>query len=221
MFLSKYKKTLMEVPLILMLAFIIILALTIYQAGCAPAKFPIHWNALGEIDGWASKTFVVWFFPLMALGFYFLMLLIPRIDPLKKNYASFEVAFYLIRLWLMIFLLVIFVITFLAGWGYFINPASPIIILIGLLFITLGLTMPRIKQNYFFGIRTPWTLYSQDNWVKTHQLAGKTFVVGGVLSVLAMFLPAPLNFYIFIIVIMLAGLWPVIYSYLISRQKKV
>jgi uncharacterized membrane protein len=214
-----FKKILREFLLLFILFLIIILAVAIYKAPCAPSKFPVHWNAAGQIDGWGSKTFVVLFFPLMAMGFYFLMMLFPKIDPLKKNYPSFEGAYYIIRLWLMVFLGLIFVLTFLAGWGFKINPGPPMIVLISLLMIVLGFALPKVKQNYFFGIRTPWALHSENNWNKTHQWASKIFVLGGLLAMLAVFLPVPSNFWAFIIIILLAALAPVVYSYLIFRQK--
>jgi uncharacterized membrane protein len=41
--------------------------------------------------------------------------------------------------------------------------------------------MKNVKPNYFFGIRTPWTLESEDNWKQTHHLASKIWVWGNIL----------------------------------------
>ena len=51
----------------------------------------------------------------------------------------------------------------------------------GLLFALLGNNMYNIKPNYFAGIRLPWTFESEDNWRKTHHLAGRFWFFGGLI----------------------------------------
>jgi uncharacterized membrane protein len=53
----------------------------------------------------------------------------------------------------------------------------------GAFFAVLGNYMHSIKPNYFVGFRTPWTLESEDNWRKTHQLVSKVWVPGGLLII--------------------------------------
>lgn len=59
----------------------------------------------------------------------------------------------------------------------------------GVLFIFLGNYMPRIKQNYMFGCKTPWALNNEHNWNRTQRMGGIVFVVMGaaliVISLLA------------------------------------
>lgn len=50
---------------------------------------------------------------------------------------------------------------------------------LGLLFLVLGNYLPKVRQNYTVGIKLPWTLNDETNWNKTHRLAGKLWVVGG------------------------------------------
>ena len=50
---------------------------------------------------------------------------------------------------------------------------------VGLLLCLIGNYMHTIKPNYFAGLRLPWTLNNEDNWRKTHLLAGKLWFVGG------------------------------------------
>lgn len=51
--------------------------------------------------------------------------------------------------------------------------------IVGLLFILIGNYMPKCKQNYTTGIKVPWTLHSQENWNRTHRLAGWVWIIGG------------------------------------------
>ena len=56
---------------------------------------------------------------------------------------------------------------------------------VGLLFILLGNYMPRIKQNYTFGCRTPWALADEHNWNRTQRMGGFTFILIGAATLLA------------------------------------
>jgi uncharacterized membrane protein len=58
-------------------------------------------------------------------------------------------------------------------------------ILLGGSFIALGLVLPRLRRNPWIGVRTPWTLSSDENWAKTHRVAGLTFTIGGCLALIA------------------------------------
>ena len=42
---------------------------------------------------------------------------------------------------------------------------------LGALFVMLGLVMPRVRRNPWVGVRTPWTLASDENWARTHRFA--------------------------------------------------
>ena len=55
-----------------------------------------------------------------------------------------------------------------------------------------------LKQNYFIGIKTPWTLENEEVWKLTHLYAGKMWVIGGLLVVvLSLIVPEEINFYFF------------------------
>ncbi len=180
-----------------------------------PERMPTHWNAQGEVDGWGSRNFAVFFFPCLIITVYSLMLFIPLIDPLKRNYDKFKQPYFYFRLLFVFFFALLYLYTLAAGSGwemninYFIIPAN------ALLFILIGFFLPRIKKNYFVGIKTPWTFHSEEVWNKTHQFSGKLFIVAGLVSLLGLF-----NFWFFMIPILVAALGSVVYSYIIFRRIK-
>ena len=55
---------------------------------------------------------------------------------------------------------------------------------IGVLFILLGNYMPRARQNYTFGCRTPWALADEHNWARTQRMGGITFIIMGAVILL-------------------------------------
>ena len=99
------------------------------------------------------------------------------------------------------------------------NPSVFVSALLGLIFVIIGNYMPKLKVNHTVGIRLPWTLQSEDNWHKTHRLAGKLWVVGG----LILLLESGLQFavpYVMGIVILTIVFIPVMYSYQLSRKNR-
>lgn len=182
-----------------------------------PDKIPAHWNAEGEIDAWSNKNFGVFFFPIMTLGVYLLMTFIPLIDPLRKNYSKFVTPYFWFRTVFVLFFVLMYLYTLMAAFGtrldinYFIVPA------ISGLFVFIGIFLPKIKKNYFVGIRTPWTIHSEEVWDKTHKFSGKLFVIAGVVGFLSVFFPK-YSFIVFISAIVSAALISVVYSYYIFRK---
>ncbi|MDP2910652.1 MAG: SdpI family protein [bacterium] len=182
-----------------------------------PEQIPSHWNVEGEIDNWSAKNFAVFFFPALTFLVYLLMTFIPLVDPYKKNYLKFSRPYFWFRFLFVAFLTSLYLYTLSAAFGnqikinYFIIPA-----LAGF-FILLGLFMPKIKRNYFVGIRTPWTIHSEETWNETHKFAGRVFIIAGIASLIGLFLPE-YSFLIFIIAIMSAVIMSITYSYFVFRR---
>jgi uncharacterized membrane protein len=90
---------------------------------------------------------------------------------------------------------------------------------IGLLFMLMGNTFGKVRSNYMFGIRTPWTLASERSWNRTHRAGGWAFVIVGLATALAgFFLPGAVAFFVLMggLVVAIGGTF--IYSYLVYRD---
>ncbi len=71
------------------------------------------------------------------------------------------------------------------------------------------------------GIRTPWTLSSEEVWNKTHRFGGKVFIIGGALMMIMNFLPISLRMPLFIVIIVITVIGTIGYSYILySREEK-
>ena len=81
----------------------------------------------------------------------------------------------------------------------------------------MGNYMPKLKVNHTVGIRLPWTLQSEDNWHKTHRLAGKLWVLGGLILLLEAGLQFALS-YVLVLVIPRHCVYP--YGVLISIKSE-
>jgi uncharacterized membrane protein len=75
-----------------------------------------------------------------------------------------------------------------------------------------------LRPNWFVGIRTPWTLASDDVWRRTHRLAAVLMVGGGLsLLPLALLLPPPAAVVAAVAVTLVATLGPAGWSYFAWR----
>lgn len=141
-------------------------------------RIPIHWGISGQPDNYAGKI-GLFYLPLTALGVYALLIFLPVIDPRRRNYEKFKGSYLIIRIVLILVFACIQVFTVLWALGIDakINIVVPVIV--GLLLIVMGNYMGKFKPNWFLGIKTPWTLSSDESWNKTHRLGGWLFVLYG------------------------------------------
>jgi uncharacterized membrane protein len=86
----------------------------------------------------------------------------------------------------------------------------------GLLFVVLGNFMGKFTKNFFLGIRTPWTLASDEVWLRTNRLGGKLVVLAGLVLLASSFLGVGAVW--FLVTIPVAVGIPVVYSYFLYRR---
>ncbi len=146
-----------------------------------PEQVPVHWNINGEVDGYGSRANGAFVVPIMSLLMYLMFFFLPYIDPKKDRYAQFGKTYHVFKGILVAFTVLIYFFVSLNGLGADFPIGSIIPIMVGLLFVVIGNYLSKIKPNWFMGVRTPWTLSSEENWNKTHRLAAKIFVLGGVM----------------------------------------
>jgi uncharacterized membrane protein len=170
------------IRLAIVAALLIIFVLTIAMYPAVPDRVVSHWNAAGQADGYMSKLWGLGLIPLIMTGFVALLAVLPRIDPYKKNYEKFGDYYEGFILLFVLFMLAIQVQIILWSTGYQISPNLTFPILIGILFIYIGFLLGHAEQNWFVGIRTPWTLSSETVWKKTHEIGGKLFKIAGVIA---------------------------------------
>jgi uncharacterized membrane protein len=202
---------------------ILTFGLAFYFYHLFPAFVPTHWDMMGNINGYSSARFAAFFLPCFSLGLYLLLTFIPLIDPERKRYRQFAESYSAIKLTIIGFLTTVYVLIGFNGMGYHVQFELIIPIMVGGLFIIIGRYLRDIKHNWFVGIRTPWTLSSEEVWNKTHKLASQLFVVGGVVMIILALIPAYEKFVSYLVLIALMVIIPIIHSYFLyqaSLRKK-
>ncbi|MFH0873608.1 MAG: SdpI family protein [Candidatus Komeilibacteria bacterium] len=175
------------IPLILILLTIII---SYYWYPLLPQRIASHWNFAGEVDGWSSKNFMTFFLPSLMVGLYLLFIVLPYLDPKRERYSQFAHVYHIFKTLIIALFFLLFFTTNLYNLGYHISIATTTSLAVGLMMIILGNYMGKIKSNWFMGIRTPWTLSSENVWNKTHRLGGWLFMLYGLAIIIAPYLSA-------------------------------
>ncbi|WP_295795421.1 SdpI family protein [Mucilaginibacter sp.] len=192
---------------------------SVYNA--LPAIVPVHYGISGKVDRYGDKSEMIILAGILlftALLVYLLLKFLPAIDP-KKQVKVGEETFRKIGFAVVLFLSALNIAIIFATVHHGLAIDKLILPLAGLFFAFMGNVMNSIKPNYFAGIRTPWTLESEDNWRTTHRLAGRLWFVGGIVVTIAtLLLPATLSTIVFIGSIAVLTLVPVTYSYIYFKN---
>lgn len=186
-----------------------------------PETVPVHFGPDMQPDKFGNKAelwLITGLLAVVSIGLYFLLNNLHRIDPKRKG-SQPSPTFSKLATGLVVFLAALNTIIIASAKGasnmqHFLFP------LLGLLFAFIGNYMNNIKPNYFAGIRLPWTLSSDENWRRTHQLAGKLWFAGGILLIIAgLLLPSSAMWIVFIAVMIVMIFIPAVYSYRLFKQQ--
>lgn len=186
--------------------------------GRLPNQVPVHWNLRGEPDHWGSPATAVFLLP--AIGFWLAVLLavLPKLDPKRDNHALHGPAYRLTGNAVLVFLAAVHGVVLAASAGYPVPMNRVLAIGLGVLFAIIGNVLTQARQNWFFGIRTPWTLSSERAWRETHRVGGRLMFVGGLfLLAVGVFMPRLLAVGI-VVGAIAPALVAVVYSYVVWKQ---
>jgi uncharacterized membrane protein len=180
-----------------------------------PPRIPVHFDIHGEADGWLTREIGAWLLPAMALGLWLLLrfggLILPRAWK-ERMLASPTAAVG------AIFVALFCAIQGIVLYAALMKPPTVAVslgVILGVFWIVLGLVMPRVRRNPWIGVRTAWTLSSDENWARTHHMAGYAFTIAGALALVvvavgyASVAPA---------LIVASAFLPMIYSFVLARH---
>ncbi|GAA5356172.1 SdpI family protein [Streptococcus uberis] len=207
----------MNKKLLVLTSFIVLIPIFIGLAlwNQIPDQVPTHFDFSGNPDDYSSKFQAVFFLPFFLLILHLFCLWITTKDPKSGRLGKVQYLVYWIVPIISIFVQTMVILSSIHK-GFQFNAN----LFMGFLFLILGNYLPKIRQNYTVGIKIPWTLNNEMNWNKTHRLAGKIWVTGGILFLLMGMLgitnPIPV-FGLLIILILI----PMVYSYWLYKYKQL
>lgn len=196
----------------------LLLAVIFYPS--LPDRIPMHWDVNGTV-GYSNKS-QLFLMCGMAILFAVMFDVLPHIDPRKKNYQKFGPYYDGFCVIMQVFLLLMTGIILTES----LRPGTlsvPMITMlgVGILFLFIGNIMPKVKSNFYMGIKTPWALSSEEVWRKTHRLGGKCFFLLGILMMISAFLPfRQFIYWMVFISVMVVCLIPAVMSYIWWKQEQ-
>lgn len=201
--------------------FIVIAAFIVsaYLYPFLPDSIASHWNAAGEVDGYMPKVWGLFIMPVVALVLWIVFLIIPHIDPKKENIEKFRPSFDNFIVVLFVFLFYLHALTIAWNLGYQFDFVRWLLPAFAVLFYDIGILVSRAKMNWMIGIRTPWTLSSEQVWKETHELGGKFFKAIAIITLVGMIYPA-LAIWFFFVPLMLGMIFLVVFSYVRFQKIK-
>jgi uncharacterized membrane protein len=185
-----------------------------------PGRVPVHWGFSGEPDRYGTRFEGAWVIPAVMVAVWLVMRLLPRIDPRRDNYAKMQSTYEFLVNAVLTAMLAMHVVVLAAGLGYEVPMRRFAPLLFGLFFVALGNVLPRARPNWWFGVRTPWTLSSDRVWTRTHRVAGYAMTITGLIALAAAALPGLWPLVAAMAVAVVAAFWMVIYSYVAWRQEQ-
>lgn len=191
----------------------ILLTISLYNR--LPDMIPSHFDFNGNIDGYGSKNLIGFGMPIFMAVMIIFMAFMMESDPKKHRYS--QKLKNIMVLFISLMSVVLVTSTLLIGIGYNIKMDILVPIFIGVLFVIIGNYLPKCRQNYTMGFKLPWTLNSQENWDKTHRLAGKCFVISGLIFLISAFISS-FKLEIFIAVMIISTGIPTVYSYMLYKK---
>jgi uncharacterized membrane protein len=176
-----------------------------------PDSVPTRWSFGGVATGFTPKPLGAFLNPLMMGFFWLAFFSMRRVAPRGFGMEPFGRVYEMIEITFLGFLGVMGVARFGAFGSIRVVPIG-----VGALLVLLGNVMGKVTRNFFIGIRTPWTLASEEVWLRTHRFGGKVMVATGVVIVVAVLAGAPTEWLIPTVLVSL-GI-PAVYSYFLYRR---
>lgn len=180
-----------------------------------PDTVPVHWDINGNVDGYATRIQAVFVMPLALVAFHWICAIGTLLDPKKQNIND---KMFTLVLWIIpVISLLCNSLVYATALGHKVSVEIIMPLFMGALSVVIGNYMPKCKQSYTLGIKLPWTLNDEENWNKTHRLAGFLWVICGVMIMATAFLG---KFWLLFVVLIPMVIIPTVYSYLLYKNKE-
>jgi len=190
---------------------------SVLAAPSLPDTVVTHWSAAGEADGTMSKTVALALMPGLSALLVALLAVVPRIDPLGENVADFRAYYDWFVVVFAAYLAVLHAGIVAFNLGYEFDMTLFVLAGVAALFYYVGILLENAQRNWFVGIRTPWTLSSDEVWERTHALGSRLFKLTGLLAFVGLAFGEYAMFFL-LVPSLLTAVGTVVYSYYLYRQ---
>lgn len=189
----------------------------VLAAPSLPDEMVVHWNAAGDPDGTMPKTLALVLVPALAAGLLGLFAVLPTIDPKGENVESFRAYYDWFVVAFTAFLALVHVGVVAFNLGYDFDFVALLLVGIAGLLYAVGVVLTHAERNWFMGIRTPWTLESEEVWRRTHRLGGRLFKLSALVALVGLAF-GEYAIYFLVVPVFLTAAVTVAYSYVLYER---
>lgn len=192
---------------------------SVYNYENLPETIASHWDEQGNPNGYSSKLNGLIILPIIIIFIFLMGIFIPIISPNKESILKFKKEYYNFMAIILIFLFFTQIYTIYVNLGYNLSIIKLFSFMFFIIFYYSAILISKAKQNYFIGIRTPWTLKNKKVWNKTHKIGSVLFKISSLICLIGLFYE---NLFIWVILIPIisSSIFLYIYSYIIYNKIK-
>jgi uncharacterized membrane protein len=184
-----------------------------------PDRVASHWNASGVVNGTMPRLWSVLIVPLLMLFFTGLFWSLPLLDPIKKNARDLQDRSEEFLVILLLFFAYVHALTLGFNLGHHIDIVRWMIPGFAMLFYEIGRLMQDAKQNWFFGIRTPWTMSDETVWTEVHKKGATGFKAAALVSLIGIITPTAWSIWFVLVPILAVSLYCLVDSYILFQKR--
>jgi uncharacterized membrane protein len=191
-------------------------AASLYFYPTLPALVPTQFDFSGKPAHYADKLFVAVLNPTIYFVLVVLLQVLIRASPEKFAMEQSRKSLHRIAFGVGLLLLGLHL-------GSMVDPTGGPVLLkfiadgVSLFLIVVGNVFGKVERNFFIGIRTPWSLTSEENWRATHRFAGKLMVMFGMVLFVVSFSYATMP--MILVSLLVPIVLPIFYSYIYYRRQ--
>jgi uncharacterized membrane protein len=196
--------------------FIVMIGISLHGFTQIQGDITIHFNAQGQPDNTVDKLQGLLILPAVSVLTFALIRYLPKIDPLKEK-TKLEPTIKGLTAFLIGFMTYIQALIVVWNLGYVFDISKAITPAVALTYYVLGVAMSKAERNWFIGLRTPWTLSSDEVWKKTHEKCSPLFKFSAVIALGALAFPGQILGFV-ILPVLAVSLYGTVYSYKLYRE---
>jgi len=175
----------MTILSLLIIAAMVVAGLIAGHSLPADALVPVHWNVAGNADNFMPRDVALMIMPAVGLAVSALFAFLPKLEPRIGHLEASARLYATSWLGVLLFLAAIDGMMLARALGHSMPNLNFGVLGLALLIVLIGNFLGKSRSMFFIGIRTPWTLSSEEVWSRTHRLGGRLFVVLGLLALAA------------------------------------
>jgi uncharacterized membrane protein len=199
--------------------FVIAIIASIVAVSQMPDTVPVHFNLKGEADGWASRYLVGVLMPPLMAVIWAGMRFLPRLDP-NVDMSKFQGSYDLIVDGVLTLMLVVHLMMLGSALGMPVLPGIRfVMIAAGMLLVVVGNVLPRARRNWIMGVRTRWTMSSDQAWARAQRAGGYALVAAGLVIIAGAFLPQPFSLILMVVAPLAASALVLVYTHRASKDQ--